>query len=222
MCYASEAPDSMKIRILIADDHQMLRELLRHVLSAEIDWLIVGETGDGLQVLSLIESVAPHVVCMDINLPGMNGIEVTRTILDKWPDVKVVALSAYTDQRHVLDMMNAGASAYVTKAEASTEVLSAIRAVLSGRVYLCPDVAGVVTNELLGRKGNARASAVLGERERQVLKLVAAGQTSSQIAKLLLIAVSTVEVHRRNIMRKLDRHSVAALTRYVVNNERPD
>ena len=222
MCYASEAPDSMKIRILIADDHQMLRELLRHVLSAEIDWLIVGETGDGLQVLSLIESVAPHVVCMDINLPGMNGIEVTRTILVKWPDVKVVALSAYTDQRHVLDMMNAGASAYVTKAEASTEVLSAIRAVLSGRVYLCPDVAGVVTNELLGRKGNARASAVLGERERQVLKLVAAGQTSSQIAKLLLIAVSTVEVHRRNIMRKLDRHSVAALTRYVVNNERPD
>ena len=222
MSNASEAPESMKIRILIADDHQMLRELLRHVLSSQIDWIIVGETGDGLQVLTLIESVAPHVVCMDINLPGMNGIEVTRTIVDKWPDIKVVALSAYTDQRHVLDMMNAGASAYVTKAEASTEVLNAIRAVLSGRIYLCPDVASVVTSELLGRKGVPRVSAVLGERERQVLKLVAAGQTSSQIAKLLLIAVSTVEVHRRNIMRKLDRHSVAALTRYVVNNERAD
>jgi two-component system NarL family response regulator len=212
----------MTIRILIADDHQMVRELLCHVLQVQSDWEVVAQTGDGLQVLSLIQATAPHVVCMDINMPGMNGIELTRSILTQWPLIKVVALSAYDDQRHVLDMLDAGASAYVTKLEASTEVLSAVRAVLRGRTYLCPDVAGVVTDQLLGRNGRARSSVVLGARERQVLKLVAAGHTSNQIAQLLLIASSTVEVHRRNIMRKLDRHSVAGLTRYVVNNERAD
>jgi two-component system NarL family response regulator len=159
---------------------------------------------------------------MDISLPGMNGIEITRSILQQWPLIKVVALSAHDDQRHVLDMLDAGASAYVTKLEASTEVLNAVRAVLRNRTYLCPDVAGVVTDNLLGRNGRARSSVVLGERERQVLKLVAAGHTSGQIAQQLLIATATVEVHRRNIMRKLDRHSVAELTRYVVNNERAD
>ena len=212
----------MTIRILIADDHQMVRELLCHVLQGQSDWEVVAQTGDGLQVIPLIQTTAPHVVCMDISMPGMNGIELTRSILQQWPHIKVVALSAHDDQRHVLDMLTAGASAYVTKAEASNEVVSAIRAVLNGRIYLCPDVAGVVTSELLGRQGHSRSSVVLGERERQVLKLVAAGQTSTQISKLLEIAVSTVEVHRRNIMRKLDRHSVAALTRYVVNNERSD
>jgi two-component system NarL family response regulator len=212
----------MTIRILIADDHQMVRELLCHVLQAQPDWEVVAQTGDGLQVIPLIQTTAPHVVCMDISLPGMNGIEITRSILQQWPLIKVVALSAHDDQRHVLDMLDAGASAYVTKLEASTEVLNAVRAVLRNRTYLCPDVAGVVTDNLLGRNGRARSSVVLGERERQVLKLVAAGHTSGQIAQQLLIATATVEVHRRNIMRKLDRHSVAELTRYVVNNERAD
>jgi len=210
----------MTIRILIADDHQMVRELLCHVLQVQSEWEVVAQTGDGLQVIPLIQTTAPHVVCMDISMPGMNGIELTRSILQQWPHIKVVALSAHDDQRHVLDMLDAGASAYVTKLEASTEVLSAVHAVLRGRTYLCPDVAGVVTDSMLGRR--ARSSVVLGERERQVLKLVAAGHTSNQIAQQLLIASSTVEVHRRNIMRKLDRHSVAELTRYVVNNERAD
>jgi DNA-binding NarL/FixJ family response regulator len=212
----------MTIRILIADDHQMVRELLCHVLQVQSDWEVVAQTGDGLQVIPLIQTTAPHVVCMDISMPGMNGIELTRSILQQWPLIKVVALSAHDDQRHVLDMLDAGASAYVTKLEASTEVLNAVRAVLRGRTYLCPDVAGVVTDSMLGRNSRARSSVVLGERERQVLKLVAAGQTSNQIAQQLQIASSTVEVHRRNIMRKLDRHSVAELTRYVVNNERAD
>jgi len=210
----------MKIRILIVDDHEMVRELLHHILKVQTEWVIVGETGNGLHIIPLIETVAPHVVCMDINLPGMNGIEVTRSIRTQWPNVKVVALSAYADRHHVLDMLHAGASAYVTKAEASTEVINAIQSALDGRIYLCPDASEVVTSELLSRDIEARSSIVLGERERQVLKQVAAGQTSIEIAKLMLIAVSTVEVHRRNIMRKLGLHSVAELTRYVVNNER--
>jgi len=212
----------MTIRILIADDHQMVRELLCHVLQTESDWEVVAQAGDGLQVIPLIQTTAPHVVCMDISMPGMNGIELTRSILQQWPQIKVVALSAYDDRRHVLDMLDAGAKAYVTKVAASTELLSAIRAVLCGRTYMCPNVAGVVTDNLLGSNGRARSSVVLGERERQVLKLVAAGHTSNQIAQQLLIASSTVEVHRRNIMRKLDRHTVAELMRYVINNERAD
>ena len=150
--------------------------------------------------------------------PGL-AVE-TRQLLALMPQVKVVALSAYADQPYVLEMLQSGACGYVTKAEASDELLRAIRTVLQGRTYLCPDVAGVVAGAVVGQSDPARPAAMLGARERQVLKLVAEGCTSVQIADLLGIAPSTVEVHRRNIMRKLDRHSVAALTRYVVNNER--
>ena len=213
-------PSTAKVRVLLADDHQMFREALCHLLQSQPDMDVVGQTGDGMQVVDLARRTAPHIVCMDISMPGMDGAEVTRMLRVALPKVMVVALSAYSDQPYVLDMLNAGASGYVTKAEASDELLRAIRSVLTGRIYLCPDVAGVVTGALVGQGGTARPTAVLGARERQVLKLVAEGRTSNQIADMLNIAPSTVEVHRRNIMRKLGRHSVAALTRYVVNNER--
>ncbi len=212
----------MKIRILIADDHQMFREALCHMLGTQADLEVVAQTGDGLQIVELACSCAPHVVCMDISMPGMNGIEVTRTLLAQRPLIKVVALSACTDQNHVREMLDAGASAYVTKVEAGDELLRAIRAVLRGRIYLCPDVSGVVSDVLAGRQRASRSSVMLSERERQVLKLVTEGLTSGQIAKQLSIAASTVEVHRRNIMRKLDRHSVAELTRYMLDDERAD
>ncbi len=210
----------MKVRILLADDHQMFREALRNLLHAQSDLQVVGQTGDGLQVVSLARETAPHIVCMDISMPGMNGVEVTRQLLSALPQVKVVALSAYSDQHYVLDMLNAGASGFVTKAEASDELLRAIHAVQRGRTYLCPDVAGVVAGALCSQDGLARPAVALGARERQVLQLVAEGRTSNQIADKLHIASSTVEVHRRNIMRKLDLHNVAELTRYVVSNER--
>lgn len=211
---------SDKVRVLLADDHQMFREALCHLLQSQPDMEVVGQAGDGMQVVELARKTNPQIVCMDISMPGMDGAEVTRTLRKAMPQVMVVALSAYSDQQYVLDMLDAGASGYVTKAEASDELLRAIRTVMSGRTYLCPDVAGVVTGALMGQGGAARPVAVLGARERQVLKLVAEGCTSNQIADMLGIAPSTVEVHRRNIMRKLGRHSVAALTRYVVNNER--
>lgn len=212
----------MKIRILLADDHQMFSEALRNLLDAQPDLEVVGHTGDGLQVIPLARATAPHIVCMDISMPGMSGIDVTRALQLVMPQVKVIALSAYSDQSYVQDILNAGASGFVTKIEASDELLRAIQAVLRGRTYLCPDVSGVLTDVFLGRSGRIRPAAVLGARERQVLKLVTTGHTSPQIAKLMSIAPSTVDVHRRNIMRKLDRHSVAELTRYVVNNERGD
>lgn len=210
----------MKIRILLADDHQMFREALQNLLHSQPDLEVVGQTGDGLQVVNLARATAPHIVCMDISMPGLSGVEATRSLLVVLPQVKVIALSAYSDQAFVLDMLNAGASAFVTKAETSDELLRAIRAVLRGRTYLCPDVAGVVAQALTTQDGSVRPTVVLGPRERQVLKLVAEGHTSQQIADLLCIAASTVEVHRRNIMRKLDRHSVAELTRYVIDSER--
>ena len=209
-----------KVRVLLADDHQMFREALCHLLQSQPDMDVVGQAGDGMQVVELARKTNPQIVCMDISMPGMDGAEVTRTLRKALPQVMVVALSAYSDQQYVLDMLDAGASGFVTKAEASDELLRAIRTVLSGRTYLCPDVAGVVTGALMGQGGAAKPVAVLGARERQVLKLVAEGCTSNQIADMLGIAPSTVEVHRRNIMRKLGLHSVAALTRYVVNNER--
>lgn len=210
----------MKVRILLADDHQMFREALRNLLQTQPDLEVVGQTGDGLQVLGLALETAPHIVCMDISMPGMDGIEVTRQLQTAMPQVKVVALSAYSDQHYVLGMLNAGAVGFVTKVEASDELLRAIRAVQRGRTYLCPDVAEVVAGALLIQDGPVRPVVSIGARERQVLQLVTEGYTSNQIADKLYIASSTVEVHRRNIMRKLDLHSVAELTRYVINSER--
>ena len=213
------AQHPMKMRILIVDDHKMLRGALCQLMQAQPDMEVVGQSCDGHDIVALAQETAAHLVCMDIGLPGMNGIELTYMLLQALPHLKVVALSAYSDKLHVLDMINAGAKGYVTKVEDGEELLRAIRAVYNGRLYLSPDVAEVVTQSLIVKIRPGRPAIVLGARERQVLKLVAQGLTSSQIAAQLLIASSTVDVHRRNIMRKLDRHSVAELTRYVIENE---
>jgi len=211
----------MKLRVLLADDHQMFRDALCNLLHSRPDLEVVAQTGDGLQVLGLARACAPHIVCMDIGMPGMNGVEVTRALRAAMPHVKVIALSAYTDQRYVMDMLGAGACGYVTKAEASDELLRAIEAVQRGRTYLCPDVSGAVADAVLNKGDRPQPASALGARERQVLQLVAEGYTSNQIGQKLHIASSTVEVHRRNIMRKLGLHSVAELTRYVVIAELP-
>lgn len=210
----------MKSRILLADDHQMVREALRILLEKETDLEVVAETGDGTQVLGLVRENAVDVVCMDITMPGMNGVEATRRLLTSFPEVKVVGLSAHPDHEYVIDMVHAGALGYVTKSEASTELVRAIRAVLRNKLYLCPDVMDAVSSTLSG-SGNGRGNRApnqLGPRERQVLQLVAEGHSSSEISECLHIAPSTVEVHRRNIMRKLDLHNVAELTRYSIRS----
>ena len=208
----------MKVRVLLADDHQLLREALRALLEKDATLEIVAETGDGLEVANLARQTRADVVCMDINMPGMNGIETTRRLIGICPEIKVIALSALTDQRYVLDMIDAGASAYVTKAAASDELLHAIKAVRSGKSYFCADAAGALMTALLVKNGKQEqgGTASLGARERQVLQLVAEGHSSPRISELLHISPATVEVHRRNIMRKLDLHSVAELTKLAV------
>lgn len=208
----------MSLRILLADDHQIFREALHSLLDKENDIEVVAETGDGTEVQRLVKENAVDIVCMDISMPGMNGVEATRRLMSSSTPVKVIALSAYPDHRYVTDMMRAGASGYVTKGEAGTELLRAIRAVARNRTYLCPDVMEAVSGALCGqdKDDSTRVPNQLGPRERQVLQLVAEGYSSGDIATRLHIAPSTVEVHRRNIMRKLDLHNVADLTRYSI------
>ncbi len=196
----------------------MFRDALRLLLERVPRLLVVGEAGNGSDVLRLVQQTGADIVCMDIGMPGMNGIKATRQLLAAMPATKVIALSTYAERRYVLDMFDAGVSAYVTKAEASEELLRAIEAVRSGRHYLCPDAATLLTGNaaLPGLLGNP-PQAQLSPRERAVLVQVAKGRTSAQIAEQMSIAPSTVEVHRRNIMRKLDLHSIAELTRYVIS-----
>ena len=207
----------MSIRIVLADDHKMILAALRSLLEKESDITVVGEAGDGAALLELVERTAPDVAVVDVGMPGMSGIEATRRLLAARPLLKVIALSAYSDKRFVLEMLEAGAKGYLIKASAGDELPRAIRAVVQGQTYLCPEVAGSLVEAARGRtSGAGNAGAKLGRREREVLGLLAEGKISSEIAARMHIAESTVEAHRRNIMRKLDLHSVAELTKYAI------
>jgi two-component system NarL family response regulator len=219
---SAQRPPSMvagkKIKVALADDHQMFRQALRVMLERVADIEVVAEAGDGEELLRVVRTQHPDVVCMDLGMPGMNGVETTRQLLAIHPGIRVIGLSALTDQDFVVDMLNAGAVGYVTKAEAADELLRAIRSVFVNRTYLCPRIAATVTDALLHcRTRDARAPR-LGARERQVLQLIAEGHTSPTIATRLHLASSTVEVHRRNIMRKLNVHNIAELTKYAIRS----
>ncbi len=207
----------MKIRVVLADDHRMLREALRAVLEKEPDIEVVGEAADGHATLQLARKLAPDVVVLDVAMPELSGIDAMSQLASHHPKIRVVALSAYSDRRYVLEMLKAGAAGYVVKAAAGTELLRAIRAVASGRSYLCPEIAGTVIDDVKHRDSPvSRGLAALGRREREILQLIAEGQRSAALAKRLFISVATVDTHRRNIMRKLNLHTVAQLTKYAI------
>jgi two-component system NarL family response regulator len=200
------------IAVMLADDHRLVREALRDALAREADIHVVGEAGSGEEALALVARVRPDVLVLDIGLPKMNGIEVAARLRSTGSDAKIVALSAYTDKRFVTEMLRAGTNAFVAKSAAGLDLVRAIRAVMSGQTYLCPEIAGAVVSSM----NQGAASPRLGRREEEVLRLVAQGERSSGIAGRLNLSVATVEVHRRNIMRKLGLRSVAELTRYAV------
>jgi len=207
------------IRLLIADDHQMMREGLKSLLAQEAGMTVVGEAEDGHTTVALARKTAPHIVVMDIAMPDLNGIEATRKIVAANPHVKVIALSGHANQQFVREMLAAGASAYLLKSTAYEELSRAIREVMNGRKYLSPAVArGVVDSyvELSRPKSADPAFVVLTDREREVLQLLAEGKTTKEVADVLGISIKTAETHRRNIMEKLSIHSVAELTKYAI------
>ena len=194
----------------------MLREALRIILGNAADIILVAEADNGTAALALARELAPDVVVMDLGLPGMSGIETTRRMLAESPGIKVLGLSTFADRRIVVQVLGAGARGYVDKSAGSEELLRGIRAVAKGETYLYAEAANALVDSLRKRSMRRKRSEMLGRREREVLQLLAGGKTSAQIAAALYIATGTVEVHRRNIMRKLDLHNVADLTRYAI------
>ena len=199
----------MAVRIAIAEDQRLIRELLAQVLAREADFEIVAQAASGREAIALVGSASPGVLVLDVGLPDMSGVEVARALRKTQPKLAIVTLSIHEEPYFVQQMIQAGADGYVVKSAAVTELVQAIRSVHEGRMYLSP----AITRHAVG---NAAGPARLSEREAQVLALIANGYQSPAIAAKLAISVGTVEAHRRNIMTKLGLHSIAELTKYAV------
>jgi DNA-binding NarL/FixJ family response regulator len=201
----------MTIRIAIAEDQRMMRELLSALLARESDFQVVGEAASGREAVALAARLAPDVLLLDIGLPDLGGAEVARTLRRSGTPVKLLALSIHAERHAVQQMLSAGADGYVVKSSALQELVQAIRAVAQGKVYLSPDITREALPDMDDEEG-----APLAAREREVLALLAEGKRSSEIGRKLGISTATVEAHRRNIMRKLGLHTIAQLTKYAV------
>jgi DNA-binding NarL/FixJ family response regulator len=208
------------IKIILADDHQIVRQGLRILLEAEPDMEIIAEADNGRKVLKLVQELLPDVIIMDLSMPELNGIEATRQILSEAPAVKVIALSMHSDSLFVLNTLKSGASGYLLKDCALEELVKAIRAVVDHRTYLSPGVSDIVIRDFMtsSQTTNVSAFSVLSLREREVLLLMAEGRSTNQIAEGLCVSVKTVEAHRKQIMTKLGIHSVAELTKYAIRH----
>ena len=208
----------MKLRILLADDHKIVRDGLRNLLEKDPDILVVGEAEDGREALQLARKLSPDVVVMDIAMPELNGIEATRQILAEVRKVKVVALSMHSDKRYVSEMLKAGAAGYLLKDCAFEELITAIRTIAKGKIYLSPGIAGVVLEDYIkqGSTTDSSVFSILSDREREVLQLMAEGRSTKDVAAHLNVSIKTVETHRTHIMTKLDIHSIAELTKYAI------
>ncbi len=202
------------IRVLLVDDHTILRVGLRAFLRYHDDIQVIGEAQDGNEALARVDELHPDVVLMDIAMPGMNGIEATRQIRERYSDTRVLILSQYNDPQYILPLLRAGASGYILKDALGTDLVTAVRTVANGETFLCPSVAKTLAQEI---RDPGAAKAILPEpltpREREILKHITMGQTSTRIAEALSISVNTVEWHRANIMNKFDVHTVVDLVR---------
>lgn len=207
----------MTIRVILADDHTILRMALRAFLARDTEIRVVADVDNGAQAVRMAEELKPDVVVMDIGMGAMSGIEATRQLIAANPTVKVLALSTHLERQFIVQMLGAGASGYVVKSTNGDELLRAIRAVAQNGTYLCPEVASVMVGSMRGHASDANLQVErLGRREKEVLALLAEGRTSQEIATQLHISASTVIAHRRNISRKLGLHSVAELTKYAI------
>ena len=208
----------MNIKVLLVDDPAIIREGLRSLLEKQPGMEVVADTDDGRKARDLVRQLLPDIVIMDITMPGLNGIEATRQITAEFPDVKVIALSIHSKRRYVADMLSAGATGYILKECLFDELVAAIKAVAADGRYLSPRITDVVVSDYVKRLSASDDSPfeALKARQREVLQLIAEGKSTKQIALELHVSTKTIEADRRQIMDKLDIHSIAELTKYAV------
>ncbi len=206
------------MRVLLADDHKLVRDGLRAILARTPDLQVVGEAGDGASALRFVEEDEPDVVLMDITMPDMNGIEATRAILTRRPATRVVILSMHADRRFVIEALKAGAAGYFLKSSSARDLVDGLRGIAQGELRLCPTVSTSVIREYasLSTQEDDSVFSVLSDRERQVLQLLAEGLVNKEVAARLQVSVKTAESHRARLMAKLGIHSIAELTKYAV------
>jgi DNA-binding NarL/FixJ family response regulator len=205
-----------KIRILLADDHAVVRQGFKMILAAQPDMEIVGEAGNGREALDLAGQLQPDVIVMDVAMPELNGIEATRRVADLSPRSRVLALSMHKDSVYVREILRAGARGYLLKDSISSDLLAAVRAIARGEGYLSPGVSDAVLNDY--RRHVTDPIDLLSSREREVLQMIAEGKTNKEIATVLNLSVYTVDAHRGRIMEKLNVHSVTDLVRFAVRS----
>ena len=208
----------MAIRILIADEHRIVREAIISMLENEGDIQVIGEAEDGRTAVEMALELQPDIVIIETSLPSLNGIEAARQIIGAFPDIKIIALSGHLDSRSVYEMLRAGAMGYVPKQCAFSELISAIRNVISNKVYMSTQISGIVVEGYLHHQGDSGNSpySVLTAREREVLQLIAEGKSTKVVARELFVSVKTVEWHRSQLMKKLRMQSVAELVKYAI------
>lgn len=208
-----------KIRVFLADDHKVFREGIRLLLEKRLDMEVIGEADDGRETVTKVSQLMPDVVLMDITMPGLNGLEATRQIKQKYPSIKVLMLTMHETDQYLSGMLEVGACGYLVKTVTSQELASAIRAVHHGDVYLYPSIARMLVEDFLrrGKSGEERASYNgLTPREREILRYIAEDKQNREIAQLLYISVSTVQAHRANLMEKLGAHDRTQLVKYAI------
>ena len=212
-----ESGRSAPIRLLLADDHLLIRASLKSLLSEFAGIEVAGEAGDGREALELVGKLLPDVVLMDIAMAGLNGLEATRLISKEHPDVRVIVLSMHASERHVLQALRAGAQGYILKESAPRELELAIESVARGKLFLSPGISRQVIEVFLGQMGAiADPLDQLTPRQREILQLIAEGHSSKQIAQRLESSVKTIESHRASLMERLDIHDIAGLVRYAI------
>lgn len=204
------------IKVLIADDHDIVLDGLRFMINAQEDMKVVGEAKDGRTSVKLAQQLHPDIVIMDVSMPDLNGMEATREIKTKAPSVKVLALSAHSNRKFVTNILEAGASGYLLKNDATEKLINAIRHVASDRSYLSPSIARIVVESYVQGNPDRESHQILSTREREVLQLLAEGKSVKQIALFLHISVKTAETHSRNIKLKLDIHNTSELIRWAL------
>ena len=205
------------LRILLADDHTMVRQGLRKVLEERPEWQVVAEAGDGHEAVRLAELHKPDVAVLDVAMPLLNGIEATRHIAKRVPHTRILVLSMYSDEAYVTQMMKAGATGYLLKDSADVDLLQAVQSVAQGKSYFSPAVARLMLDDYARQRGtDDDRYESLSDREREIFQLIAEGKANKEIAALLFISLSTVETHRARIMEKLDLHSAAEIVLYAV------